>query len=147
MPKLLGFDCHSPREIAERVENVGVTKASLPLVSMAAFVACGFEHSVANMYFIPLGIFLRPQAACASGANLEPLNWAGFGHNLLPVTLGNLVGGAEPRRNLRRPPILAREHPRPGCRPGRSPILRVGGRGGHLFSSWPALTPASLPLN
>ena len=94
MPELLGFDCYSPREIAERVENVGVTKASLPLVSMAAFVACGFEHSVAHMYFIPLGILLRPQAACASGANLEPLNWAGFGHNLLPVTLGNLVGGA-----------------------------------------------------
>jgi formate/nitrite transporter len=61
---------------------------------IAAFVACGFEHSVANMYFIPLGIFLREQAVASGAANIEVLNWAGLAHNLLPVTLGNLVGGA-----------------------------------------------------
>jgi formate transporter len=54
---------------------------------ISAFVAAGFEHSVANLYFIPLGIFLSPATAPAP-------NWAGLLHNLLPVTLGNLVGGA-----------------------------------------------------
>lgn len=48
------------------------------------FVLCGFEHSVANMYYIPAGIFL------SGGADVT---WAGFLRNLAPVTLGNLVGG------------------------------------------------------
>ena len=49
-----------------------------------AFVAIGFEHSVANMYFVPVGIYL--------GANVT---WMDFlAKNLLPVTLGNIVGGA-----------------------------------------------------
>ena len=61
---------------------------------IAAFVACGFEHSVANMYFIPLGIFLREQAVASGATNLDALNWLGLARNLLPVTLGNLVGGA-----------------------------------------------------
>ncbi|MFA6546131.1 MAG: formate/nitrite transporter family protein [Limisphaerales bacterium] len=55
---------------------------------ISAFVAAGFEHSVANMYFIPLGLFLN--GAAGAGA----LSWSGFIHNLIPVTLGNLVGGA-----------------------------------------------------
>lgn len=50
---------------------------------IAAFVSSGFEHSVANMYFIPVGIFL--------GANIT---WTDFiVWNLIPVTLGNIVGG------------------------------------------------------
>lgn len=61
---------------------------------ISAFVACGFEHSVANMYFIPLGIFLGGQAAASGATNLDLLNWFGLARNLLPVTLGNLVGGA-----------------------------------------------------
>ena len=61
---------------------------------IAAFVACGFEHSVANMYFIPLGVLLREQAIAARTVNLDALNWVGLARNLLPVTLGNLVGGA-----------------------------------------------------
>lgn len=66
---------------------------------IAAFVALGFEHSVANMYFIPLGLFLRgdPAALAATGrtgADLSDLTWSGFlSANLLPVTLGNIVGG------------------------------------------------------
>jgi len=48
-----------------------------------AFVACGFEHSVANMYFIPAGIMM--------GAKVS---WVQFTQwNLIPVTLGNIVGG------------------------------------------------------
>ena len=61
---------------------------------VTAFVACGFEHSVANMYFIPLGIFLRESVATVSATNLDALNWLGLARNLLPVTLGNLAGGA-----------------------------------------------------
>jgi len=56
---------------------------------VSAFVAAGFEHSVANMYFIPLGLFLRE-----NGASTD-LTWQAFLlRNLLPVTLGNLIGGA-----------------------------------------------------
>lgn len=72
-----------------------VTDKVLAIVfPITAFVACGLEHSVANMYFIPLGIFLRAQAAASGAANLDALNWPGLAGNLLPVTLGNLVGGA-----------------------------------------------------
>lgn len=61
-----------------------VTDKILAIVlPIAAFVAAGFEHSVANMYFIPLGIFLHADIGIA-----EVLR------NLVPVTLGNLVGGA-----------------------------------------------------
>jgi formate transporter len=72
-----------------------VTDKVLAIVfPIAAFVACGFEHSVANMYFIPLGVCLRDQVVASAAVNLDGLNWAGLGRNLLPVTLGNLVGGA-----------------------------------------------------
>lgn len=55
------------------------------------FVLCGFEHCVANMYYIPAGIF----ANSAYGLGKEGLTWgAFFVKNLLPVTLGNIVGGA-----------------------------------------------------
>ena len=60
------------------------------------FVAMGFEHSVANMYFIPAGLFLRSLAGIAppQGANPEALNWVSFlVKNLLPVTIGNIIGG------------------------------------------------------
>ncbi len=56
-----------------------------------AFVASGFEHSIANMYFIPIGIFL---AASGVGTPSDNLNWVGFANNIIPVTLGNIVGGA-----------------------------------------------------
>jgi formate transporter len=57
---------------------------------ISAFVAAGFEHSVANMYFIPLGILLRETSHVA---NAEMLTWAGLIANLVPVTLGNIFGG------------------------------------------------------
>lgn len=56
---------------------------------ISAFVAAGFEHSVANMYIIPLGIMLK-----GSSVVFPALSWAGFLHNIVPVTLGNLVGGS-----------------------------------------------------
>jgi formate transporter len=68
---------------------------------ISAFVAAGFEHSVANMYFVPLGLLitrLDPGFAAAAGAPEPPLGtltWGAFlGRNLLPVTIGNIVGGA-----------------------------------------------------
>jgi formate transporter len=68
---------------------------------IAAFVAVGFEHSVANMFFIPIGILIRdyapPEFWASIGhvpADYPAVDWAGFVSNLVPVTLGNIVGGA-----------------------------------------------------
>jgi formate transporter len=68
---------------------------------IALFVASGFEHSVANMFMIPLGVLIRSTAGTdfwdASGLAPEAftdLTWQAFlMDNLLPVTLGNIVGG------------------------------------------------------
>lgn len=58
---------------------------------IALFVLCGFEHSVANMYFIPAGIFVSSLFRISA----EGLSWSAFAvKNLLPVTLGNIAGGA-----------------------------------------------------
>ncbi len=70
------------------------------LFPITAFVAAGFEHSIANMYFIPMGLFLRGHAEITAAAQEEAaefahLTWSSFlWDNLFPVTLGNLVGGA-----------------------------------------------------
>ncbi len=63
---------------------------------ITAFVALGFEHSIANMYFIPLGLLLKWQPGVLASAGAIPtehLTIGGFIHNLVPVTLGNIVGG------------------------------------------------------
>ncbi len=62
------------------------------------FVLSGFEHCVANMYYIPAGILAAANpsyaaAASAAGVSLDALTFAGFAANLVPVTLGNIVGG------------------------------------------------------
>lgn len=63
------------------------------------FVTAGFEHSIANMYYVPAGILAKNvnQYVAASGVQaqlLAGLNWGSFfGRNLLPVTLGNIIGG------------------------------------------------------
>ena len=79
---------------------VGKILAIVPPIT--AFVACGFEHSIANMYFIPMGLYIRSSAPesfwTAIGktpADYSALTWNGFLiDNLLPVTIGNIVGGA-----------------------------------------------------
>ena len=64
------------------------------------FITSGFEHSVANMYYIPAGIMaagneLFAQASGLSAEALASLTWGNFAiHNLIPVTLGNIAGGA-----------------------------------------------------
>jgi formate/nitrite transporter len=60
------------------------------------FVAIGFEHCIANMYFIPTGIFLYNWAGITALSVIDPssLNWGNFLYrNLLPVTIGNIIGG------------------------------------------------------
>lgn len=60
------------------------------LVPITAFVASGFEHSIANMYFIPAGLLLKS----GLGITAPALTWRSFLEgNILPVTLGNIVGG------------------------------------------------------
>ena len=67
---------------------------------VALFVLCGFEHSVANMFYVPAGLFAKSipaYAALAAGAGLDlsGLSWGAFLlNNLLPVTIGNIIGGA-----------------------------------------------------
>jgi formate/nitrite transporter len=80
----------SARTTADRILAV------VPPIS--AFVAAGFEHSIANMYFIPLAIFVALDqdfvAALGPGHRQPALTWAGcLLRNLLPVTSGNVIGG------------------------------------------------------
>ncbi len=69
------------------------------LFPISAFVTVGFEHSVANMYFIPLGLFITTDAAFLahigkSVLDYPTLTWAAFlWTNLLPVSIGNVIGG------------------------------------------------------
>ena len=62
-----------------------IGKVVVIVFPITAFVAAGFEHSIANMYFIPLAMLLDPQAG---------ITWTGFFGNLLPVIAGNLIGGS-----------------------------------------------------
>jgi formate/nitrite transporter len=68
---------------------------------ITAFVAVGFEHSIANMYFIPYALFIKdfdPDFVRSIGdkvANLDLLTWQAFlVNNLILVTIGNIIGGA-----------------------------------------------------
>lgn len=75
--------------------TAGKILAIIPPIT--AFVAAGFEHSVANMYFIPIGLLIKqfnPEFVAQAGefGNLTLGNF--FIRNLLPVTIGNLIGGA-----------------------------------------------------
>ncbi len=74
--------------------------AIIPPIS--AFVAAGFEHSIANMYFIPVALFIKAGASPAfwasigqTAADYAQLTWSTFLlNNLLPVTIGNIIGGS-----------------------------------------------------
>ena len=73
-------------------------KIAAIIFPITAFVAAGFEHSVANMYFIPMGLLIKeydPTFTASTEIALENLTWPNFlVNNLLPVTLGNIIGGA-----------------------------------------------------
>ena len=70
--------------MASGAQNAG-GKAALCFFPVMLFVLCGFEHSVANMYYIPLGLQLGAEGVTVNVYLLS---------NLLPVTLGNILGGA-----------------------------------------------------
>jgi formate/nitrite transporter len=76
-----------------------VDKILAIIFPISAFVAAGFEHSIANMYFIPIGLLIKTDSAFLtsigkSGTDYASLTWGNFlWANLLPVTLGNVIGG------------------------------------------------------
>jgi len=78
-----------------------VDKIVAIIFPITAFVAAGFEHSVANMYFVPYALFIKdfdPNFVGLVGdkvAHLDLLTWQTFlVNNLIPVTIGNIIGGA-----------------------------------------------------
>lgn len=75
-------------------------KAMIMVLPVAMFVASGFEHSIANMFMIPMGIVIRnfasPSSDCCrfnleSFSHLTIMNF--ITDNLIPVTIGNIIGG------------------------------------------------------
>ncbi|MBM3516692.1 MAG: formate/nitrite transporter family protein [Alphaproteobacteria bacterium] len=82
--------CFAARSVGSKVLAI-----AFPIT---AFVALGFEHSIANMYLIPIGWLAALDAGAVAEAGLTPamladLDLGGFVSNLVPVTLGNIVGG------------------------------------------------------
>ncbi len=75
-----------------------IDKIAAIIFPITAFVAAGFEHSIANMYFIPIGLVIKdfdPAFAASTGLDLSGLTWGAFFiNNLLPVTIGNILGGS-----------------------------------------------------
>jgi len=69
-----------------------IDKAVAIVFPISAFVAAGFEHSIANMYFIPLAMLL--QTFDNVGAGSTAVTWVGFFCNLVPVISGNIIGGS-----------------------------------------------------
>lgn len=63
------------------------------LIPISAFVACGFEHCVANMFFLPMGLVAKT-AGYASAADASVLDIGSILYNISAATLGNIVGGA-----------------------------------------------------
>ncbi len=86
--------CFSARSTTDKILSI--------IFPIAAFVAAGFEHSIANMYFIPIGLLIKATAAPEfwasigkTAADYGNLTWGNFFiANLLPVTIGNIIGGA-----------------------------------------------------
>ncbi len=94
--------CFSGRGVMDKILAI--------IFPISAFVAAGFEHSVANMYFIPIGLLIKQFApdtfwamdalakatpAAITVDSFAKLTWGSFFlNNLIPVTLGNIVGGA-----------------------------------------------------
>lgn len=75
-----------------------IDKIAAIIFPITAFVAAGFEHSVANMYFIPMGMLIStfdPGFAATANLDLSNLTMGTFLiNNLLPVTIGNIIGGS-----------------------------------------------------
>lgn len=78
-----------------------ISKIAAIIFPITAFVASGFEHSIANMFFIPMGMILKNNpgvldalSKMSPDLDISRLSMAGLFGNLLPVTLGNIIGGS-----------------------------------------------------
>ncbi len=96
-----GIFCNWLVCLAVWLSNAGrdvIGKIIAIMIPIAAFVAAGFEHSIANMYFLPMGLSLVNHEALLSLLKpevIQGLTWQGFFlNNLIPVTIGNIIGGA-----------------------------------------------------
>ena len=69
-----------------------IDKIFVIVFPVTTFVACGYVHSIANMYLIPMGMLLKESFPHLS--NTDVISWYGFAKNLIPVILGNLTGGS-----------------------------------------------------
>jgi formate/nitrite transporter len=86
--------CYGARTTVDRIVTI--------IPPITAFVTTGFEHCIANIYFIPLGIFIKVGAPDSFWASIgktptdfPALTWSNFFvGNLLPVTIGNIIGGS-----------------------------------------------------
>jgi len=86
--------CFSARTTTDKILSI--------IFPITAFVTAGFEHCVANMYFIPIGIMVKKSAPAVfwsaidkTTADYSVLTWKNFFiTNLLPVSIGNIIGGA-----------------------------------------------------
>jgi formate/nitrite transporter len=79
--------------------NIDRIVTAIPPV--AIFAAAGFEHSIANIYFIPMGLLIKAgapdsfwKAIGKTAVDFPALTWSNFAANLFPVTIGNIIGGS-----------------------------------------------------
>ena len=102
---MLGIMCNALVCLAVWMSYSGRTaidKIASVIPPVAAFVAAGFEHCIANIYYLPVALFIKagaPQsfwdAIHKTPADYPDLTWSNFlVHNLVPVTIGNIVGGS-----------------------------------------------------
>ena len=73
--------------------RTAVDKLCVVTLPVIAFVACGFEHCVANMFFLPMGLATMLSGVVPQGVDMSALNLGGIVWNLSASTLGNLAGG------------------------------------------------------
>jgi formate transporter len=82
--------CYSARSTTDKILAI--------VPPIAAFVAAGFEHSVANMFFLPFALLVKSDTAFVAAHKAPDLSQVTWGHflasNLVPVTIGNVIGGA-----------------------------------------------------
>jgi formate transporter len=82
--------------------RTNIDRAVTIIPPIAAFAAAGFEHCIANAYFIPMGLFIKAgapdsfwQAIGKTAGDYPDLTWGNFiAGNLIPVTIGNIIGGS-----------------------------------------------------
>ena len=79
----IGF---SARTVADKVLGI--------LLPISFFVAAGFEHCVANMFFLPTGLLMKTMGFGASVASVGALDLGAIFYNISAATIGNIIGGA-----------------------------------------------------